>query len=148
MDLDELEEAMQAIRRAVDGSDASIPDGRHEGFDEADLAYLQATYLANLLEEAAKVARHLRERMVGLPNDQLIASQHGGDPRYHRNQARIRLESAIISLHAAFVDMTHVQAEIGLVDLRRPEPRLNHHWPEELPLEPTDGDPYGEDQSR
>jgi hypothetical protein len=148
VDLDELEEAMQTIRRAVEGSDASRPDGRHGDFDEADLVYLQATYLANLLEETAKVARHLRERMMGLPNDQLVASRQGGDPRYHRNQARIRLESAIISLNAAFADMTHVQGEIGRVDLRRPEPRLNHHWPEHLPLEPTDGDPYGEDQSR
>lgn len=149
MNLDELEEAMRAVRRALEDSDASNPDSRHGEFDEADKAYLQASYLADLLENAAKVARHLRERIVSLPDDRLVTSWQGGDPRYHRNQARIRVESAIPSLDSAFAEMTHVQAEIGRVDLRRPPPPPpDHDWPEDLPLGPTDGDPYEEDQAR
>ncbi|WP_436758228.1 hypothetical protein [Streptosporangium sp. V21-05] len=140
---------MRAVRRALEGSDASSPDSRHGEFDEADKAYLQACYLANLLENAAKVARHLRERVVSLPDGRLVASWQGGDPRHHRNQARIRVESAIPALDSAFADMTHVQAEIGRVDLRRPpQPPPDHDWPEDLPLGPTDGDPYEEDQIR
>jgi len=149
VNLDELEEAMQAVRRALGSSDSSGPDSRHGEFDEADKAYLQASYLADLLENAAKVARHLRERVVGLPDGRLVTSGQGGDPRYHRNQARIRVESAIPALDSAFADMTHVQAEIGLIELRRPpQPPPDHGWPEDLPLGPTDGDPYEEDRIR